>query len=47
VESIAVDPTNPDVVFAGASTVVKGSPADEFISDPEAIGAHHGEGDRA
>jgi len=27
--------------------VVEGSPADEFIGDPEAISAHHDEGDRA
>ena len=27
--------------------VVAGSPAHAFISDPEGIGAHHDEGDRA
>lgn len=27
--------------------VVEGSPADEFINDPNAIGAHNDEGDRA
>jgi hypothetical protein len=27
--------------------VVEGSPADEFINDPEAIDARHDEGDRA
>lgn len=27
--------------------VIEGSPADEFINDPEAIGAHGDEGDQA